>query len=92
MIDSQERYSAKPEHISVEEWKTRVDLAAAYRIVHYHGWTSQVYNHITARIPHTEHLLINPFGHAYDEITPSNLVKIDIKERAQKLIRVGANQ
>ncbi|MFK7859554.1 MAG: class II aldolase/adducin family protein [Granulosicoccus sp.] len=60
------------------EWATRVDLAAAYRIVHHHGWTSQVYNHITARIPETEHLLINPFGHGYDEIKPGNLVKIDI--------------
>jgi len=60
------------------EWNTRVELAAAYRLVHFHGWTSQVYNHITARIPGTEELLINPFGHAYDEITPVNLVKIDI--------------
>lgn len=64
---------------SNSEWQTRVDLAAAYRLVHVHGWTSQVYNHITARIPGTEHLLINPFGHAYDEIRPDNLVKIDIE-------------
>ncbi|MBT6273809.1 MAG: class II aldolase/adducin family protein [Chromatiales bacterium] len=61
------------------EWQTRVETAAAYRIVHHHGWASQVYNHITARIPGTEALLINPFGHAYDEITPGNLVKIDIE-------------
>ena len=61
------------------EWQTRVDLAAAYRLVHFHGWTSQVYNHITARIPGTEHLLINPFGHGYEEIRPDNLVKIDIE-------------
>ena len=60
------------------EWRTRVDLTAAYRLVHFHGWTSQVYNHITARIPGTEALLINPFGHAYDEIHPDELVKIDI--------------
>ncbi|MFT5113857.1 MAG: ribulose-5-phosphate 4-epimerase/fuculose-1-phosphate aldolase, partial [Parasphingorhabdus sp.] len=39
----------------------------------------QVYNHITTRIPRTEHLLINPFGYSYDEITPSCLVKIDIQ-------------
>ena len=65
--------------VSEVEWQTRVDLAAAYRLVHYYGWTSQVYNHITARIPGTEALLINPFGHAYDEIRPDNLVKIDIE-------------
>lgn len=60
------------------EWETRVDLAATYRLVDYYRWTSQVYNHITARIPGTEELLINPFGHSYDEIRPDNLVKIDI--------------
>ena len=57
--------------VSDVEWQTRVDLAAAYRLVHFHGWTSQVYNHITARIPGTEALLINPFGHSYDEIRPA---------------------
>lgn len=72
------RYAQQPSGVSEQEWRTRVDLAAAYRIVHHHGWTSQVYNHITARIPGTEHLLINPFGHGYDEITPGNLIKIDI--------------
>lgn len=75
---SDHRYKAIPNGMSSEEWHTRLDLAAAYRIVHHYGWTSQVYNHITARIPNTEHLLINPFGHSYDEITPSNLIKIDI--------------
>ncbi len=69
---------ARPEQFSDNEWQTRVDLAAAYRLVHYYGWTAQVYNHITARIPDTEHLLINPFGLGYDEIRPDNLVKIDI--------------
>jgi len=63
---------------SAEEWQTRVDLAACYRLVDYYGWTSQVYNHITARIPGTEHILINPFGLMYEEITPSSLVKIDL--------------
>jgi adducin len=62
-----------------EEWKTRVELAACYRLVHHYGWTSQVYNHITARIPGTEHLLINPYGMQYEEIRASNLVKIDIE-------------
>jgi ribulose-5-phosphate 4-epimerase/fuculose-1-phosphate aldolase len=40
------------------EWQTRVDLAAANCIVNHHGWTSQVYNHITARIPGTDELLL----------------------------------
>ncbi len=76
---SSKALSHVPNGMQKREWLTRLDLAAAYRIVHLHGWTSQVYNHITARIPGTEHLLINPFGHAYDEITPFNLVKIDME-------------
>ncbi len=72
------RSSEIPDGMSEEEWEARVDLAACYRLVHFHGWTSQVYNHITARVPGTNDILINPFGHSYDEITPSNLVKIDL--------------
>ncbi len=68
-----------PQGFSDEEWQVRLDLAACYRLVHLHGWTSQVYNHITARVPGSEAILINPFGLAYDEITPSNLVKIDLE-------------
>src|ERR1700730_11255747 len=36
-----------------------------------------IYNHITARVPGTEHLLINLYGLLYKEITASSLVKID---------------
>lgn len=69
-----------PPGMDAEEWQVRLDLAACYRLVHHHGWTSQVYNHITARVPGShEAFLINPFGQAYDEITASNLVKIDLE-------------
>ncbi len=71
-------YGPVPKDCSALEWQTRVELAACYRLVRHHGWDSQVYNHITARIPGTEHILINAFGLAYDEIRASNLVKIDL--------------
>ncbi|MGB1197637.1 MAG: class II aldolase/adducin family protein [Thalassotalea sp.] len=64
--------------VSEEEWQTRVDLAACYRLVVMHGWDDLIYTHISARIPNTDHYLINAFGMAFDEITASNLVKIDI--------------
>ena len=67
-----------PEGMDLEEWKARVELAAAYRLTHYHGWTSVVYNHITLRVPGTDTFLINPFGLRYDEITASNLILIDL--------------
>lgn len=63
---------------SPEEWQTRVDLAAAYRLVALFKWDDLVYTHITARIPGTEHVLINPYGLMFDEITASSLIKIDL--------------
>ena len=64
--------------VSAEEWQTRVDLAAAYRLVAHFKWDDLVFTHITARIPGTSHYLINPYGLMFDEITASSLVKIDI--------------
>jgi ribulose-5-phosphate 4-epimerase/fuculose-1-phosphate aldolase len=62
-----------------QEWQTRLDLAACYRLVDAYGMTDLIYNHITARIPGTEdQLLINLYGLLYKEITASSLVKIDI--------------
>jgi len=69
--------------ISQEEWDLRVKLAAAYRLVEYYGWTEQVYGHLTARVPGPEdHFLINPWGLNYEEVTASNLVKIDVAGNA----------
>ncbi|MFL6806124.1 MAG: class II aldolase/adducin family protein, partial [Xanthobacteraceae bacterium] len=65
--------------VSPEEWQTRVDLAACYRLVDKYGMTDLIYNHITARIPGPEdHVLINLYGLLYKEITASSLVKIDL--------------
>ncbi|MFW7526173.1 class II aldolase/adducin family protein [Vibrio ostreicida] len=64
--------------VSDTEWQTRVELAAAYRLFVMHGWDDLIHTHISARIPGTEELLINAFGLSFDEITASNLVKIDI--------------
>jgi ribulose-5-phosphate 4-epimerase/fuculose-1-phosphate aldolase len=60
------------------EWRTRVDLAACYRLVDLFGWSDLINTRITARLPGpNEHFLINRFGMLYDEITASSLVKID---------------
>ena len=65
--------------VSAEEWQARVDLAACYRLIDRYGMTDLIYNHITARVPGTEHhLLINLYGLLYKEITASSLVKIDL--------------
>lgn len=63
---------------SAQERQTRVDLAAAYRLAQRLGWDDIIYTHMSARVPGAPGLfLINPFGLAFEEITASNLVKID---------------
>jgi ribulose-5-phosphate 4-epimerase/fuculose-1-phosphate aldolase len=65
------------DRVSKDEWQTRVDLAAAYQLAHLYKWTDLIYTHFSARVPGTEDFLINPYGMMFDEITASNLVKID---------------
>jgi ribulose-5-phosphate 4-epimerase/fuculose-1-phosphate aldolase len=65
--------------VSAAEWKLRVDLAAAYRLVALFGWDDLVFTHISARVPGAErHFLINPYGMLFDEITASSLLKIGL--------------
>lgn len=60
------------------EWALRVQLAAAYRIAHHLGWAELIYTHISARVPGSQHhFLINPYGLRFDEVTASNLVKVN---------------
>ncbi|WP_454737949.1 class II aldolase/adducin family protein [Cupriavidus necator] len=69
----------RPSDFDAAEWQTRVDLAACYRLVALYGMSDLIYNHITARIPGTpDHLLINPYGMMYEEITASSLIRIDL--------------
>ncbi|OCS47230.1 class II aldolase/adducin family protein [Ralstonia pickettii] len=64
--------------ISQAERAVRVDLAAAYRLAALNGWDDLVYTHLSATVPgEPDHFLINAFGLAFDEITASNLVKIN---------------
>lgn len=70
------------EHVSEAEWKMRVDLAAAYRLVAHYGWDDLIFTHISVRVPGTDHhFLINPYGMMFEEITASSLVKVDLEGR-----------
>ena len=73
------KYKSSPvrERVSKEEWDLRVDLAAAYQLAAIFKWTDLIYTHFSARVPGSEDFLINPYGLMFDEITASNLVKID---------------
>ena len=64
--------------VSDAEWKVRCDLAALYRLVAHHRWTDLIYTHISARVPGTDHFLINQYGIMFHEMRASDLVKIDV--------------
>jgi len=66
--------------VSEEEWTIRVDLAAAYRLVAYHGWDDLIFTHLSARLPGPEHhFLLNPYNLMFEEVTASSLVKVDME-------------
>jgi ribulose-5-phosphate 4-epimerase/fuculose-1-phosphate aldolase len=61
------------------EMTARRDLAAAHRLVAVYGWTNLIYNHIVLRVPgEPDHFLIKREELLFEEITASNLVKLDM--------------
>lgn len=69
----------KAPQIDPDEWQMRVDLAACYRLMAHFRMTDWIYNHISASVPGApHHYLINPFGLLYEEVSASNLVKVDV--------------
>lgn len=73
--------NSKPvrERVGRDEWQMRIDLAAAYQLAALFKWTDLIYTHFSARVPGSEDFLINAYGLMFDEITASNLVRIDAK-------------
>ena len=73
----------KPAAMGTGEWQTRLELAALYRAFDWLGWTESIYNHITARVIGAERgYLINPYGLNYNEVTATNLVKVNLAGEA----------
>jgi ribulose-5-phosphate 4-epimerase/fuculose-1-phosphate aldolase len=66
---------------TAEERAARIELAACYRLIAQFRMTDLVYTHISARIPGTEHFLLNPYGFLFEEVSASNLVRIDVDGR-----------
>lgn len=68
-----------PAGMSDAEWRTRVELAALYRVVAHFRMTDLIYTHISASVPGEEgHFLINQYGVLFHEMRASDLVKIDL--------------
>jgi len=63
---------------SEAEWRTRVELAAAYRLMAHFGLGELAHTHICARVPgEPDAFLIKPMEMFYEEVTASSLVKYD---------------
>ena len=61
-----------------EQEQVRIDLAAMFRLTAHFGWDDTVWNHITARVPGSEHhFYMHRFGLHYSEVSASNLIKVD---------------
>jgi ribulose-5-phosphate 4-epimerase/fuculose-1-phosphate aldolase len=59
--------------------QARIDLAAAYRLIHRLGLDDSIYTHISVRLPgRHDRFLINAYGLRFEEVTASNLVEVDL--------------
>ena len=66
--------------ISDQEKQVRIDLATAYQLAHLKNWDDGIYTHISAATPDEEGAyLLNQFGLRFNEVTPQNLVKVNVE-------------
>jgi ribulose-5-phosphate 4-epimerase/fuculose-1-phosphate aldolase len=78
--------------VSPAEWVARVELAACYRLIAHFRMTDWIYNHISSRVPGShDDYLINPFGLLYEEVSASNLVKVDVQGRLVEDVDLDVN-
>jgi len=66
-------------NISDQEKQVRIDLATAYQLAYLKNWDDGIYTHISASVPDEEGAyLLNQFGLRFNEVTPQNLLKVNI--------------
>jgi ribulose-5-phosphate 4-epimerase/fuculose-1-phosphate aldolase len=68
------------DRVTPEEWQTRVDLAACYRLLDFYDMSDLTGTHVGARVPgELDAFLLNPHGMFFHEITASSLVKVNFE-------------
>src|SRR2546423_9535836 len=73
---------------SAEEWQARLDLAAAHRLAHTHGFSEGIFNHLTLAGPgRSDPYYQIPFGIHWSEGTASSFLAAGIDGR---LVNSGA--
>lgn len=65
------------------EDRLREDLAALYRLLDHFRMTDLIYTHISVRLPGDGHrFLINEYGRLFHQMTPEDLVVVDVDGHA----------
>jgi ribulose-5-phosphate 4-epimerase/fuculose-1-phosphate aldolase len=78
--------------IDEEEMALRCQLADFYHLVDFMGWSELIFNHISVRLPNNpDTYLVNPFGLHYSEITPENLLVVDVNGELARPSEHAAN-
>ncbi len=71
--------SEKSGDISSVEVKAKLELATLYRMLAHFHMSDLIDTHISCRVPGTnDQFLINSYGVLFHEMTPENLVKVDV--------------
>jgi ribulose-5-phosphate 4-epimerase/fuculose-1-phosphate aldolase len=63
--------------VSEDEWNLRVNLAACARALSLFGIEEFGYNHMFAKIPNSDHVLVPVYGISYQELRASDFIKVD---------------
>jgi ribulose-5-phosphate 4-epimerase/fuculose-1-phosphate aldolase len=73
---------ATPEGMDAAEWRLRCELAACYQLTDLYGMSDLASTHISVALPGPgHHFLVNPLGVLFDEMTASDLLKVDVEGR-----------
>jgi ribulose-5-phosphate 4-epimerase/fuculose-1-phosphate aldolase len=66
---------------SAAERQARIDLAAAHRIAHMHGFSEGIFNHLTSLVPGRNDCYYQiPFGMHWSEVTASSFMEVGIDD------------
>jgi ribulose-5-phosphate 4-epimerase/fuculose-1-phosphate aldolase len=71
--------ASKENPMSPEESRTRIDLAGCCRLIAHFGWADATGNHVTARVPGEDAILVNPYDLLFEDVTASSLIKLDLE-------------
>lgn len=74
------------------EQKTRYELALAYQFLAYLQLDDLTYTHLSARPLGADFFFIHPFGKLFCEVTPQNLLKVDLDGRVLEGTEAQYNQ